>query len=305
MGPPCGTFTRARERPIPRWLLEHGAPCPAPLRSDDRPEGFSPRHLSSTDRIKVHKGNVIAEFCAEVAQYCLKHGKSFSIENPTGSILWKLPCYINLLRQDGVQQVDFHACMWGSKRNKRTTFVTNMPALESLRKACDGRHEHAPWGLRWHKGWHFATEEECEYPKELCDATAKAVARAFNIPAPSALPARRKQKSKPGPRQAEERAAVGRQSRRHPRPGAIPDRQPPVSYTTQDPVQAKALRDHIGPLRDATRIAGFAFPAGSRIHTVVEQRPVGDDGSNQPKQWMCEYSLPWSEEEFFTKAAEA
>ena len=153
MGPPCGTFTRARERPIPEWQRRWDAPCPGPLRSDDRPDGLSPRHLMPLDSLKVHKGNVIAEFCAKVASFCIEHNKFFSIENPTGSLLWKLPCYIELLSRPGVASVDFHACMWGSRRNKRTSFVTNMPQLEVLRKECpnDGSHEHAPPRRRTHR----------------------------------------------------------------------------------------------------------------------------------------------------------
>ncbi len=182
MGPPCGTFTRARERPIPEHLREQNAPNPQPLRSDQRPEGLSPRHLTPLDSLKVEKGNVIAEFCARVAQYCLDNGKLFTIENPTGSLLWKLPAYTSLIADDRVASVDFHACMWGSRRDKRTSFVTNMPQMEALRKTCDGSHEHAPWGLRWNKGWRFATEEECEYPKPLCEAAAKAAATATDAP---------------------------------------------------------------------------------------------------------------------------
>ncbi len=111
MGPPCGTFTRARERPIPEWQMRMGAPCPQPLRSDDHPEGLPANELSELDLLKVRKGNAIAEFCAQVAQHCIEHGKYFSIENPTGSLLWKLPCYRTLLSHDDVRSVDFHACM--------------------------------------------------------------------------------------------------------------------------------------------------------------------------------------------------
>ena len=42
--------------------------------------------MAPLDSLKVQKGNVVAEFCASVAQYCLQHGKLLSIENPIGSI---------------------------------------------------------------------------------------------------------------------------------------------------------------------------------------------------------------------------
>ena len=50
MGPPCGTFTRARERPVPEHLLAQGAPNPRPLRSEECPGGLPDDELSATDR---------------------------------------------------------------------------------------------------------------------------------------------------------------------------------------------------------------------------------------------------------------
>ncbi len=67
LAPPCGTYTRARERPIPAHLRKQNAPCPQPLRSEDEPEGFSPRRMSPLDALKVEKGNIVANFCAEIA----------------------------------------------------------------------------------------------------------------------------------------------------------------------------------------------------------------------------------------------
>ena len=64
-------------------------------------------------------------------------------------------------RREGVNMVDFHACMWGSSRDKRTTVMTNSKELESLRKQCNHQKwEHAAWGLRWDNEWKFATQEE-------------------------------------------------------------------------------------------------------------------------------------------------
>ncbi len=229
----------ARERPIPAWQRACGAPCPRPLRTDDQPEGIGPGKLTRPERTKVRKGNQIAWFCAHVAWYCLERGVWFAIKNPTNSILWKLPAYQELLQDSRVTAVDFHACMFGSKRDKKTTFVTNCGALEILRQKCDGSHEHAPWGLHWHKGWQFATEEECEYPKELCNAVAAAVAGAPKLPRPGAAPVRRKQKSRPGPLQTATGAAVGRQSKTHRHKQAIP------VYKSRSPSTRQARRSEL------------------------------------------------------------
>jgi len=92
LAPPCGTYTRAREIPIPQWKLDlyPGMPNPQPLRTDQFPAGLPPEAMSKTDAIKVDKGNIIADFCAEIAQYCLDSNKLFSSENPTRSIIWEM-----------------------------------------------------------------------------------------------------------------------------------------------------------------------------------------------------------------------
>ena len=47
MGPPCGTYTRARERRIPWWQRRRGVPDPKPLRSDKYPAGPPKHHKRS------------------------------------------------------------------------------------------------------------------------------------------------------------------------------------------------------------------------------------------------------------------
>ena len=135
-----------------------GAPCPKPLRSIEKPYGFPAEILSSTDRIKVEKGNRIADFCVQLGFHCMEKRIWFSIENPTNSILWEIPEYKRLLAKAEVHKVEFHACMWGGCRPKQTSFATNCPELDILRRKCNHNpHEHKPWGLTWHKRWKFAT----------------------------------------------------------------------------------------------------------------------------------------------------
>ena len=70
LAPPCGTYTRAREIPIPQWKLDKypNMPNPQPLRTTEKPAGLPPDQMSPTDAIKVEKGNLLSEFCAEIAQ---------------------------------------------------------------------------------------------------------------------------------------------------------------------------------------------------------------------------------------------
>ena len=91
-------------------------------------------------------------------------------------------------------------------------------------------------GARWgKKGWKFATEDGCEYPKELCNEVARAIAAETSAQSQQP-PARRKQRSKHSFAAAAEPTTLGKQSRRHPRPEAVPrDSQPNIT-----------LNNHIG-----------------------------------------------------------
>ena len=113
----------------------------------------------------------------------------------------------------GVFFVNFHSCMWGAKRRKRTSLLTNMPPMKELVCQCAGKHEHLPWGVRWKDGWSFATVDECEYPKELCFEIALQAARFANVTIPGEAPRRRKQKSRPSIKTLGQRATVGKQPR--------------------------------------------------------------------------------------------
>ena len=152
LAPPCGTYTGAREIPIPQWKLDRypNMPNPKPLRTTELPAGLPPEQMSKTDAIKVEKGNLIADFCAEIALYCIASGKLFSIENPTNSIIWEMPSMQRVLHDLSTNKVDFHACMWGSGRDKKTSFLTNSTELESLRKTCTHKKwEHQSWEMKW------------------------------------------------------------------------------------------------------------------------------------------------------------
>ena len=186
MGPPCGTASRAREKKIPQWLKEQGAPEPQPLRSVRFPRGLP--GLKENEAVKVEKANAIYDFCCEVAKHCIQNEIGFTIENPTNSYLWYLSDFAMLALEASVHKVSFHACMWGAKRAKRTSLLTNMEAMRDMAKECDGQHEHLPWGVRWKDGWSFATAEECEYPAQMCTAIASRAAAHASLSRPNVPP---------------------------------------------------------------------------------------------------------------------
>ena len=130
-----------------------------------------------------------------------------------------------MLRMKSVISVDFHQCMWGGERPKASRWVTNLPELAALKKQCDGKHTHRPWGaVLGDGGWGFHTADEAEYPAALCVQVAsclQAGLRRLGVevtqPAPYHLA--------PGApsRQRALQAAAGRQPRGRRYPPLIPE----------------------------------------------------------------------------------
>ena len=170
--PPCGTATKAREVPIPRKLrrlLAHGK-APGPLRSDKYPWGIP--HLAPHDRMKVDKANAVYRSVIELVMYARSKGIKCCIENPWSSYLWQLGPFKQLLTL-GFFDVVFQNCMHGGERPKWTRLRTDMPELLQLNRVCPGEsanHKHKPWGLAiTTEGPVFATAEETQYARELCN----------------------------------------------------------------------------------------------------------------------------------------
>ena len=108
LAPPCATYIRAKQAPIPQWKLD-------------------------TEAILAHP----------------KTGK------------------------DG-----FDARVWGSSRDEATSVLANSSGLEGPRPKCPRQKwEHEAWRVHLdNKGWKFPTEDDCEYPKLLCNEAARGIA---------------------------------------------------------------------------------------------------------------------------------
>ena len=87
-GPPCGTATRARDRPVPKRLRMRGAPDPRPLRSEAHPLGFPELladHPDESLRVaseKVKKANCIYNNMAKFFEFCIGQAVYFTVEKP-------------------------------------------------------------------------------------------------------------------------------------------------------------------------------------------------------------------------------
>ena len=171
--PPCGTASRARERPLPPELSHIDAP---PLRSPDHRFGLpdlAPHHAA-----RVEAANWL--YAVTLLSIWVLHlrGSLLSCENPTRSLIWRIA---DVLAQDlpdpsaWFDLVDniFHACMYGSRRDKLSTFKATPGFCRSLNLRCDGNHEHESWTPTVsRKGVLFPTLSEAEYTAGLAQAYA-------------------------------------------------------------------------------------------------------------------------------------
>ena len=174
--PPCGTSSRARERPIAGMSNP-----PAPLRSATHLFGIP--DLDPVSKARVEAANSIYKVCVQGMVRCFERGILSSFENPKSAWTWKI-CSILAEQMDCAHiwskflDVSFQHCMHGGKRDKWSTWKCTTSFLMHLEATCDGNHEHAAWGIITDNctgKTSFATAEEAEYPLLLCRKVASAV----------------------------------------------------------------------------------------------------------------------------------
>ncbi len=122
LAPPCGTASKARERPLPDDLAHIRS---EPLRSSEMPLGLE--GISGVDAARVAAANAL--YALTVVIFLILHvrGAAVSVENPSKSYFWdavreliaKLPWLQNLW--GSMEDNTFQNCMYGSERDKWTT----------------------------------------------------------------------------------------------------------------------------------------------------------------------------------------
>ena len=171
--PPCGTASRARERRLSFALRKRGVKEPKPLRSSSHPHGLP--HLQGVELRRVTTANSVYRNVAAICRAALKAGCYVSIENPSRSYMWETEWMLSLIAEFQLQEIKFQQCMWGSERDKWTSFFSSCQWLSFLAVSCDGSHSHAAWGVTFQDGgYSFNTAQEAEYPHKLCLAIANA-----------------------------------------------------------------------------------------------------------------------------------
>ena len=156
-GLPCGTASKARDRPVPQELQRRGVPSPAPLRSAEYPLGIP--GLSGLNKTKVEKANQLYSFTLRILISLEGRQIAISIENPFGGYLWA--ALVKLTMEDSrqamslynrLEMVRFHSCCHGSRRRKDTGWLSSPGVFKALYATCMDDHPHDPWGVSWTMG---------------------------------------------------------------------------------------------------------------------------------------------------------
>ena len=105
LAPPCGTCSRAREIKISdAW---HG---PQPLRNREYPYGVP--NMSAKDWTRVEQANSLYIHMSAFCSFLNDRGIAWTMENPTDSWLWELPCMEELMGQMFFFHFLSFMCIW-------------------------------------------------------------------------------------------------------------------------------------------------------------------------------------------------
>ena len=182
LGLPCGTCSRAREKPMPKKL--GGRMGPQPLRDAENLLGLP--FLQGADLTKVNLANALYKSAIGILKLCFLLQCLVSVENPGRSWIWPLLALLVNQTADeafitwysGLESVYFDACAHGSSRDKRTKLLATEGLFTDLAQNCPGDHQHASWQpFQGESGVIFPTAMEAEYPPVLCDRMAQCVMR--------------------------------------------------------------------------------------------------------------------------------
>ena len=181
--PPCGTASKARNRPVPLKLKKAGAPAPRPLRSASCPKGLP--GLTLLEQQRVDSANAIYDLVLKLAYICKQHSIPFSIENPASSFYWFYPGMEQCKVDCDLEDVEFDGCMHGGSRARLCRWRATAGMLSDLAVLCDGSHQHKPWTMgKSSDVWTFSTAEEAEYPAQLTDRVVTLVLKFLDIQLP-------------------------------------------------------------------------------------------------------------------------
>lgn len=288
MAPPCGTASRARDKPIPVWLRKRGVPSPPPLRSEEHPCGLP--SLRGQNLVRVELASACYQTAANVFSHAHAKQVFAFIENPKNSYMWKVPRVAALFELEGVYFTCFHACMHSGKRDEQTALLHNCRELCQLAVRCDGRHKREQWGVSksLSGGWKFDTSAEAEYPLVFCQRVAVVISKLAQQKGFSCIQI--EPRATPLAAQASSywRVAGGKQPHGRRAVPMLPEDGQQVEIQVSDPLDMHVLSSWQGRSHRDVQLAGRIFPAGTRLlhhfpSEIGEKLPGTGRGEKLPR----------------------
>ena len=184
LGVPCGTSSRARDKP----LLPGLGPSPQPLRSAEHPLGLPSLQPGTVSHARVQSANALYRFAFKVLMWCAERHILTSLENPSRAYTWNVlelfaaehPKHQSLWQSLGA--IEFHSCMHGGRRKKKTRLQATEGLFDALALSCDNSHSHEPWSVSVEGSKRvFATSSEAAYPTLLAERMAACVKSALEV----------------------------------------------------------------------------------------------------------------------------
>ena len=175
--PPCGTASKAREKPLPASMKHIQAD---PLRSDEHLFGLPNVPHKAHHRLTL--ANRLYAVTLLLVTIAALRNIIVSVENPSGSYFWPL---MDLLVEQNpefahwwhmLEAFHFQACMHGGDRYKWTCWYGTPSVFLALRQMCDGSHSHKKWTPSISDNQvSFPTAAEAQYPKLLCQRVVQCI----------------------------------------------------------------------------------------------------------------------------------
>ena len=172
----CAAFdcsTKSRARQIPR-RFEDGRPCPAPLRSEQHPDGLPT--LQGRDLQRVRTDNQACEFILEEIRLLADRGGGSVRENPWRSLHWWGSTECSMMETGCWKDKRYDACCLGGARCKAQCLRHNIDEIDQW-PPLTCHHSHAPheWTPYLQGGQTiYPSKEEAEYTAVLAFAIAVA-----------------------------------------------------------------------------------------------------------------------------------
>ncbi|CAK0801704.1 unnamed protein product, partial [Prorocentrum cordatum] len=218
-----------------------------------------------------------ADFTVRVLRMCHRCGVSVSLENPRSSRLLKYPPLANIFEKLGCVSFEYHCCRYGAPYLKPTVFVTNVPSLSVIERACvcTVPHERLEGKVKIPDEtgklvWKWKTSLAGAYPPGLCRVAARGLKEALG---PGAL--RRDGEPALDPRWERELAAAA--GLPQPKPLEVPSC--PRRFTTgwEHAVGHQLCGDSAEQRRQAALTNGGRPPLGLLLPDGVDSRPPTGD----------------------------